>query len=114
MLASFAKLKVLPPATRVFAGHEYSVANLRFGAAVEPDNADIAAALAEYIALRERGVPTLPSSIARELATNVFLRTAEPAVRAYTHPTLDAAARAALSDADVLAALRERKNNFKA
>ena len=114
MLASFAKLRALPPATRVFAGHEYSVANLRFGAAVEPANADIAAALAEYVDLRARGAPTLPSSMARELATNVFLRTAEPAGRAFTHPALDAAARAALGDADVLAVLRERKNSFKA
>lgn len=114
MLASFAKLKALPPATRVYAGHEYSVANLRFGAAVEPANRDIAAALAEYEGLRARGLPTLPSSMARELATNVFLRTSEPAVRAFTHPALDGPARAALGDAEVLAVLRERKNAFKA
>ena len=55
----------------------------------------------------------MPSTLAIEAETNVFLRTAQPSVRAFTHPALSEAQRAALDDAEVLAALREAKNAFK-
>lgn len=82
MHASLARLARLPGETRVYCAHEYTVANLRFARAVEPDNAALARRLADSEALRARGEPTLPSTIALERATNPFLRCDEPAVRA--------------------------------
>lgn len=65
---SLQKLAALPPDTRVYFGHEYTAANLRFAAHVEPDNVEIAA---RQKALR---TPSTPSTIALERATNPFLR----------------------------------------
>ena len=72
------KLGALPPATRVFCGHEYTLQNLRFAQAVEPDNARIADKLRWAEERARAGEPTVPSSIAEELATNPFLRCARP------------------------------------
>src|SRR5262249_33690044 len=71
------KLAKLPKETRVFCGHEYTMANLRFAASVEPENAAIASAEGRARELREKGEPTVPSTIGDELATNPFLRVAE-------------------------------------
>lgn len=103
MQASLARLAALPPDTRVYFGHEYTAANLRFAAAVEPDNADVARRA------RELATPSTPSTIAEERATNPFLRSAEPAVIAA------ARARGAASDepAAVFGAIRGWKDNFK-
>lgn len=70
MHASLAKLAALPPETRVYFGHEYTSANLKFAAAVEPDNVDIAKRASEL------QTPSTPSTIALEKATNPFLRSA--------------------------------------
>ena len=102
MHASLMRLAALPADTRVHFGHEYTASNLRFAAAVEPDNAAVAkraAALAP---------PTTPSTIALEHATNPFLRAAEPAVIAA------AKARGAAGDpVSVFAAIRSWKDGFK-
>jgi hydroxyacylglutathione hydrolase len=82
MHASLSRLQGLPPATRVYCGHEYTAANLRFAAAVEPDNAAAATHRAAVAALRERDEPSLPSSLALEGAINPFLRCAEKPVQA--------------------------------
>ncbi len=81
MHASLGKLAALPAATRVYCAHEYTVANLRFAVAVEPDNDALARRVAEAEAERRLDRPTLPSSIALERSTNPFLRVAEAAVR---------------------------------
>lgn len=112
MLESFGKIMALPKETRLFAGHEYTLANLKFCAAVEPCNQDIAARLVECSGLRERGLPTMPSTLEVEAKTNVFLRTHEPAVRAFTHPSLSAEERSKVPQEEVLGALREAKNKF--
>ena len=65
MHGSLSRLAALPGATRVCCAHEYTVSNLRFAHAVEPGNAELAAYTAECVATRERGLPTLPSSIGR-------------------------------------------------
>jgi hydroxyacylglutathione hydrolase len=72
MYASLMKLAALPPATRVYFGHEYTAANLRFAAHVDPDNA--------AVAQRAVAVPTpsTPSTIELERATNPFLRAGTP------------------------------------
>ncbi len=86
MYASLTKLAALPPTTRVYFGHEYTAANLKFAAHVEPANQAIATRLASVKA------PTTPSTIADERATNPFLLA---------------------KDAAEFAARREAKNNFK-
>ena len=68
MFASLAKLAALPDETRVYCGHEYTAANLRFAAHVEPANADVAAAA------KNVKVPSVPSTIAIEKRINPFVR----------------------------------------
>ena len=95
----------LPKSTRVFCGHEYTVANLRFAASVEPDNEAVAAKLEWAIAQEEEGVSTVPSTIHEELETNPFMR-----VRLAEMQT-----RLGASDAvEAMRILRERKNSFRA
>lgn len=110
MWASLGALARLPDATRVYCGHEYTLANLRFALAVEPANPDVVDRIAHEGAKRERGEPTLPSTIALERATNPFLRAGLPSVRA-------AAARQAglplADDVAAFAALRAWKNDFR-
>lgn len=74
MFASLAKLAALPPDTRVYCGHEYTLANLRFARTVEPENASLDAAEGRARAARDRGAPTVPTTIADERATNPFVR----------------------------------------
>ena len=109
MQASLAKLAVLPAPTLVYCAHEYTQSNLRFAAAVEPDNAEVREHLATCARLRAAGVPTLPSTIGLERAINPFLRCHEAPV------AQSAAARGALpSDpVSVFATLREWKNQFR-
>lgn len=110
MHTSLTRLADLPADTRVCCTHEYTLSNLRFAAAVEPGNADIAAHQARCEDLRAEDLPTLPSSITLERRINPFLRCSEPAVAAA------AAARDPATDmADpvaVLATLRAWKNQF--
>jgi hydroxyacylglutathione hydrolase len=109
MYASLTKLSSLPPSTHVYCTHEYTLANLRFAQAIEPDNEMLAKRVLDEKSKRERGEPTLPSTILLEQHTNPFLRAAVPSVS-------DSAARVAKrelsSPVDVFAALREYKNVF--
>jgi hydroxyacylglutathione hydrolase len=109
MLASLDSLAALPANTRVCCTHEYTLSNLRFARAVEPDNVDLAAYEQQCITLRAHGQITLPSSIALEKQINPFLRSREPQVRkaALTfNPQAD-------GEVAYFAALREWKNQFK-
>jgi hydroxyacylglutathione hydrolase len=98
------KLAHLPPETRVYCGHEYTVANLRFAAHAEPGNRAVEAKLERARAVRERGEPTVPSTIGEELATNPFLRVAEPALAAHFPGA---------SEVEVFAAVRKAKDSFR-
>ncbi len=80
MYASLQKLLALPDETKVYCGHEYTLANIQFARAVEPHNEALAAREADEQKLRAVGKPTLPSTVGREKATNPFLRCLEPAV----------------------------------
>lgn len=77
---SLRRLAALPPETLVYCAHEYTLANLGFASWVEPDNPALQAREKLERHKRENGQPTLPSTLALELATNPFLRTGEPAV----------------------------------
>ena len=74
MYDNMRKLEALGDNTAIYCAHEYTLSNARFAVTVEPDNADLAARLADVIALRERGVATVPTTIALERATNPFMR----------------------------------------
>jgi hydroxyacylglutathione hydrolase len=76
MYANMRRLGALPPDTMVYCAHEYTLANGRFAVTVEPDNRALAERMTEVEALRERGLPTVPTTIALELATNPFMRAA--------------------------------------
>ncbi|TWC15068.1 MULTISPECIES: hydroxyacylglutathione hydrolase [unclassified Pseudomonas] len=78
---SLGRLAALPDDTLVYCTHEYTLGNLKFAAAVEPGNPDIAARLEKVGRQRSEGVMTLPSTLALEKLTNPFLRTAETSVK---------------------------------
>ncbi len=109
MWSSLSKLAALPPATRVFCAHEYTLANLRFARAVEPANAALDERCRRAEALRAQGMPTVPSTIAEELATNPFLRVDVAAVAAAAEAH---AGRPLASPANRFGALRAWKNAF--
>jgi len=75
MYASLSRLAALPPETLVYPAHEYTLGNLAFAQAVEPSNNDIKQRYSSEKAKRDKGLPTLPSTMALEQASNPFLRT---------------------------------------
>jgi hydroxyacylglutathione hydrolase len=110
MADSLARLAALPDDTLVYCAHEYTMSNLRFAQAVEPDNAALTARVAADGARREAGQPTIPSTIAIEKATNPFLRHDQARiVRSLVEAGRLAEGAPAL---ETFAALREWKNVF--
>ncbi len=109
MSDSLAKLAALDGATRVYCGHEYTLANIGFAEAVEPGNRRLAERKAREAAKRARGEPTLPSTIGEELATNPFLRCHVPEVIASAERH---AGRGLAGAVEVFAEIRAWKNNF--
>ncbi|KAF1858516.1 hypothetical protein Lal_00015033 [Lupinus albus] len=80
MAASLAKLAALPDDTLVYCAHEYTLSNLRFAEALEPGNRALQLRIEHDSRLRGTHLPTIPSTIGIEKATNPFLRTREPAI----------------------------------
>jgi len=72
---SLQKLQTLPAATRIYCAHEYTQNNGRFALTLEPQNPALQEKMAWVNQLRANGQPTVPSTIAEELATNPFMRT---------------------------------------
>ena len=109
MHASLNKFKQLPDSTLLYCGHEYSAANLRFAASVEPENVAIRQRQQQVDQLRLKGKPTVPTTLAVEKATNPFLRCDQlqvaDAVRNYLDMNLQA-------EHKVFGALRTWKDNF--
>lgn len=107
MMHSLAKLAALPDETKVYCGHEYTLANIGFARGIEPGNTALAARETRDQALRAAGRPTLPSTLGEEKATNPFLRWREPAVIESANNYLGAR----IADpARVFAAIRDWKN----
>ena len=105
MWGSLLKLAALPGSTEVYCGHEYTEANARFALTIEPNNTVLKARAGEIAALRAAGKPTLPTTIAAELATNPFLRAEEPTLQA-------AIGMAGADPAAAFAEIRGRKDRF--
>ncbi|NDC50884.1 MAG: hydroxyacylglutathione hydrolase [Burkholderiaceae bacterium] len=109
MSSSLAKFLALPPDTLVYCTHEYTLSNIRFALAVEPDNSALIEWSQEADAMRKRNQPTLPTTIAHEKRVNPFMRCDQTPVIA--------AARAQIgqdlkSPAEVLAVVRAWKDRF--
>ena len=94
---TFAKL---PPETQVFCAHEYTVSNLKFLASVDPECGKV---LDEMQDTRRQGLPTVPSTIGKELTYNLFMKTREPRVQSLVGTG---------SAEETMARLREMKNTF--
>jgi hydroxyacylglutathione hydrolase len=80
MWTSLQRLAALPDDTTVYCAHEYTASNARFALSVD-DAPALKARAAEIFAMRERGEPTVPTTIGLEKATNPFLRAPELAER---------------------------------
>jgi len=105
MWSSLSKLiRLLPADTSIYCGHEYTAANAAFSLTIDPDNDALKQRAAEVDALRAAGIPTLPTTMEQELATNPFLRASDPGIR--KNLGLESA-----TDAEVFAEIRTRKDN---
>ncbi|WP_263264348.1 hydroxyacylglutathione hydrolase [Pseudomonas sp. RIT-PI-S] len=109
MHASLKRLAALAQDTQVYCAHEYTLSNLRFARAVEPENAALAARFDAVSAQRERHEITLPSTLAMEKATNPFLRVGETSIKEKAEQWAGATL---ASEAAVFAAIRRWKDKF--
>ena len=105
MYNSLQKMAALPPETMIYSGHEYTLGNARFAMTIEPDNQALQARVAAITAARDAGQPTVPVTLAEELATNPFLRCHIPAVKA-------AVGLEGANPEQVFAEVRARKDSF--
>lgn len=103
MWESLLKLRALPDDTRVYCGHEYTAANVKFALTVEPENAALKARAEEVARQRAANQPTIPTLLGEEKKANVFLRADVPQVAANVGMSGKDAA-------DVFGEIRERKN----
>jgi hydroxyacylglutathione hydrolase len=110
MSQSLAKFATLPPETAVYCTHEYTLSNIRFALAVEPNNSDLITWSNTAHALRQANKPTVPTTIDHELRVNPFMRSNQPDVIASALRVSGAAALP--SPAHVLAAIRAWKDRF--
>ena len=110
MAASLEKLAALPDTTQVYCAHEYTLSNLRFALAVEPNNAALAQRIRIEQSKRDQGLPTVPSTIALEKTTNPFLRYRESAI--VQSLIKEGHISAHEEPVSVFAALRQWKNNY--
>ncbi len=105
MWASLQKLAALPAETAIYSGHEYTQSNAKFALSVDPSNPALISRAEAVDAARAKGQPTIPSTLAEELATNPFLRATDPDIQANLGMT-------GADPADVFAEIRTRKDCF--
>ena len=110
MNASLNRLSRLPPQTRMFCGHEYTAANLRFALAVDPANHAALEYQDSVARVRAQGDPSLPSTMALEIKVNPFLRCEDPAV---VQAAENHAGKSLKEPALVFGALRAWKDQFR-
>ncbi|AMS28884.1 MAG TPA: hydroxyacylglutathione hydrolase [Hyphomonadaceae bacterium] len=103
---SLSRLMALPDATTIYCAHEYTAANARFCATIETENAALTSRIQEITRLRADNVPTVPTSIGLERATNPFMRADLPSVRVAIGVAADAA------PYEAFARVRQMKDQF--
>lgn len=106
---AFKRFKALPPETLICCAHEYTLANLAFAQQVEPGNPKLQERCQQEKCKREAGLPTLPSTLAIELATNPFLRPHSPEVQVSAKHYAKADL---VGEEAIIATLRRWKDNF--
>lgn len=109
MWQSLTALRTLPKTTQVYCAHEYTLGNLAFAKAVEPENTSLATRIKDAEARRAQGLATVPSRLQLEIDTNPFLRIDTSSVRRAAEQQSGAALH---DDAAVFAAIRGWKDNF--
>ena len=109
MYASLSKIANFPGNTAVYCAHEYTLANLSFAAAVEPENPDIADRLATVKEMRSQDIATVPTTLSLEKLTNPFLRSAEQGVLTAAGDRLG---HVPASPVEAFASIRQWKDNF--
>jgi len=105
MWHSLQKLKALPATTQIYCAHEYTQTNGRFALTVEPDNKQLQQRMDVINQQRAKHLPTVPSTIEQELATNPFFREDSLALQ-------EAIQMAGKKPVEVFAAVRQLKDNF--
>lgn len=105
MWDSLSKIQKLPDATRIYCAHEYTQANAQFAVSIDPDNVALKKRMIEIDSLRDQHLPTVPSTLGLEKATNPFLRPNQASVQKNVG-LLDA------DVVDVFAEIRHRKDIF--
>ena len=76
MFSSMTKISELPASTKLYCAHEYTLSNGKFALTVEPENPDLQDYMKEAKQLRDKGIPTVPTTVAREALINPFMRAA--------------------------------------
>jgi len=108
MFESLIKLKNLPTNTNIYCGHEYTLSNLKFAKEVEPFNKDILSRYNKVLKLREKGTPSVPSTLSTELKTNPFLRCDNKEVQ----ENISSKFKITKKNKEIFKALRSWKDNF--
>ena len=102
---SLDKLTALPPTTQLFCAHEYTQQNGQFAQLLEPNNAELQQRINEGAILRQNNIPTIPSTLAQEKATNPFLRT-------HSSELVQSLAMTQNSKVEIFTEIRRRKDHF--
>nr|VFK39347.1 MAG: hydroxyacylglutathione hydrolase [Candidatus Kentron sp. SD]VFK46639.1 MAG: hydroxyacylglutathione hydrolase [Candidatus Kentron sp. SD]VFK80085.1 MAG: hydroxyacylglutathione hydrolase [Candidatus Kentron sp. SD] len=110
MHGSLRRIAALPGETRLYCAHEYTLDNIGFAKEVEPKNPDLARREQDAFARIDRNLPTVPSTLAEELAVNPFLRCHAPEV---IHAAEDYAGRKLADPVEVFAAIRRWKDGWR-
>ncbi|KAA3454664.1 putative hydroxyacylglutathione hydrolase 2, chloroplast [Gossypium australe] len=106
MHSSLQRIMSLPDGTNVYCGHEYTLSNSKFALSVEPKNEALKSYAAHVAQLRNKGLPTIPTTLKIEKACNPFLRTSSTEIR----QALDIPA--TMNEAEALGVIRRAKDNF--
>lgn len=109
MMESLAKIASLPETTQIYTAHEYTLGNLRFALAVEPENSTLQVYQQLMVKQRQQGLPTVPFDLASQLNYNPFLRCQDPRIKAAVEAHQQAFC---ASKIDVFAGLRQWKDSF--
>ena len=105
MWSSLKKLRDLPDDTRIYVGHEYTLANIKFALTIEPNNAALKSRAAEAEQQIAGGHFTIPVTIGAEKKENPFIRADIAEVAA-------GIGMAGKPANEVFAEIRTRKNKF--
>ncbi|XP_029152804.2 probable hydroxyacylglutathione hydrolase 2, chloroplastic [Arachis hypogaea] len=106
MLSSLKKIMSLPDNTNIYCGHEHTLSNSEFALSIEPENEELQLYAAHVAHLRNKGLPTIPTTLKVEKACNPFLRTFSTKIRRKLNIAVTA------DDAEALRIIRQAKDNF--